>query len=40
MRCGGDNEIEIDRWSTKNYRYGPAEVGDTLGGLQGRMKLS
>jgi hypothetical protein len=35
----GDDEIEIGRCSTKNYRYGPAAIVDTLGGLKRRAQL-
>jgi hypothetical protein len=33
MVCGED-ELEIARWSTKMYRYGPASIVWTLGGLR------
>jgi hypothetical protein len=34
---GGD-EVEIDRWSTKKYKYGPAAVVRTLGDLGRKLR--
>lgn len=38
LLVSGEEELEIMDWSKERYPYGPAVVGDTLGGLRRRTQ--